>query len=351
MDEWKQLIFNDSSSLSDIALQVFEYQFEHNPVYRRYCVALDDISASSDTELVSESESKNVKEKILNRVRDDITSYPLLPIKAFKDAVVTAHPSQEAELVFKSSGTSDMQRSIHQVYDANLYNQSLLKGFQHFYDLDNAVIWGYTPGYADNPHSSLIYMIQRLIDQDNSGLSRFLPLGEPVNPNAIKEVQRQGKQLILFGAAFGLLDLLEIDDLNLPSNSIVIETGGMKTHRREISRGELHKRLAKGFGVDGSRIHSEYGMAELLSQAYASGKWFSTVPWMQVTIRNPENPNKVLPPYQEGVIGIIDLANVHSCSFLLTGDKGVMDKKGRFQVLGRWNPKDLRGCNFLIDED
>ncbi len=351
MDEWKQLIFNDSSSLSDIALQVFEYQFEHNPVYRRYCVALDDISASCETELVSESESKNVKEKILNRVRDDITSYPLLPIKAFKDAAVTAHPSQETELVFKSSGTSDMQRSIHQVHDANLYDQSLLKGFQHFYDLDNAVIWGYTPGYAGNPHSSLIYMIQKLIDQDNSGLSRFLPLGEPVNPNAIKEVQRQGKQLILFGAAFGLLDLLEIDDFNLPSNSIVVETGGMKTHRREITRGELHKRLAKGFGLDGSRIHSEYGMAELLSQAYASGKWFSTVPWMQVTIRNPENPNKVLPPYQEGVIGIIDLANVHSCSFLLTADKGVMDNKGRFQVLGRWNPKDLRGCNFLIDED
>jgi len=351
MDEWKQLIFNDSSSLSDIALQVFEYQFEHNPVYRRYCVALDDILASCDAELASVSESKNVKEKILNRVRDDITSYPLLPIKAFKDATVTAHPSQETELVFKSSGTSDMQRSIHQVHDANLYDQSLLKGFQHFYDLDNAVIWGYTPGYADNPHSSLIYMIQKLIDQDNSGLSRFLPLGEPVNPNAIKEVQRQGKQLILFGAAFGLLDLLEIDDFNLPSNSIVIETGGMKTHRREITRGELHKRLAKGFGLDGSRIHSEYGMAELLSQAYASGKWFSTVPWMQVTIRNPENPNKVLPPYQEGVIGIIDLANVHSCSFLLTADKGVMDNKGRFQVLGRWNPKDLRGCNFLIDED
>ncbi len=351
MDEWKQLIFNNSSSLRDIALQVFEYQFEHNPVYRRYCVALDDISVSCDADLVSECESKNIKEKILNRVRDDITSYPLLPIKAFKDAAVTAHPNQEPELVFKSSGTSDMQRSIHQVHDANLYDHSLLKGFQHFYDLDNAVIWGYTPGYANNPHSSLIYMIQKLIDQDNSGLSRFLPLGEPVNPNAIKEVQRQGKQLILFGAAFGLLDLLEIDDLNLPSNSIVIETGGMKTHRREITRGELHKKLAKGFGLDGSRIHSEYGMAELLSQAYASGKWFSTVPWMQVTIRNPENPNKVLQPYQEGVIGIIDLANVHSCSFLLTGDKGVMDKKGRFQVLGRWNPKDLRGCNFLIDED
>ena len=351
MKNWVDVVFKNGLTFKERAEQIFEYQFEHSPVYRRYCLALDDISAPGHSELVSESVSTNLKEKILSRVQDNISAIPLLPIKAFKDTSVTTHPGHEAELLFKSSGTSDMQRSIHQVHDANLYNQSLLKGFQHFYDLDNAVIWGYTPGYADNPHSSLIYMIQKLIDQDNSGLSRFLPLGEPVNPNAINEVKRQGKQLILFGAAFGLLDLLETDDINLPSNSIVIETGGMKTHRREISRSKLHRRLSKGFGLDGSRIHSEYGMAELLSQAYASGKWFSTVPWMQVTIRNPENPGEILPPYQEGLIGVIDLANVHSCSFLLTSDKGVMDKKGRFQVLGRWNPKDLRGCNFLIDED
>lgn len=326
MENWSDIIFSDELSFEEKASQVFEYQLENNFVYRRYCEALGKVSSDPD-------------------------SFPLLPIKAFKDTKVTTHPDDEVELVFKSSGTSDMQRSIHRVYDSNLYEESLLKGFKQFYNLNNAVIWGYTPGYADNPHSSLIYMIQKLIDQDNSGLSRFLPLDEPINPGAVKEVDRQGKQLTLFGAAFGLLDLLEIDDIHLPSNSIVIETGGMKTHRREISRGELHKILAKGFNLDGSRIHSEYGMAELLSQAYAPGKWFSTVPWMQVTIRNPENPDEILPPYKEGLIGVIDLANVHSCSFLLTGDKGVMDKKGRFQVLGRWNPKDLRGCNFLIDED
>ncbi|WP_445664805.1 LuxE/PaaK family acyltransferase [Fodinibius sp. AD559] len=333
MNNWSELIFLEDLSFKEKAKQVFEYQFENNAVYHRYCEVL------------------NTNSEILKGVQDDISAIPLLPIKAFKDAVVTTHSEENADLIFKSSGTSDMRRSIHRVHDSELYDQSLLKGFRHFYNLDNAVIWGYPPGYADNPHSSLIYMIQKLIDQDNSGLSRFLPLGEPVNPGAIKEVQRQGKQLIIFGAAFGLLDLLEIDDINLPSNSIVIETGGMKTHRREISRSELHRRLAKGFGLDGSRIHSEYGMAELLSQAYAPGKWFSTVPWMQVTIRNPENLNEILPPYEEGLIGVIDLANVHSCSFLLTGDKGVMDKDGRFQVLGRWNPKNLRGCNFLIDED
>ncbi|MGD8427422.1 MAG: hypothetical protein PVH63_07310, partial [Balneolaceae bacterium] len=255
-------------------------------------------------------------------------------------------------LIFKSSGTSEMKRSIHRVTNAQLYDQSLLKGFRHFYELDKSVIWGYMPGYVENPHSSLIYMIQKLIEQDDSALSRFLPLDEPLIRPEVDEVIDRGKQLVIFGAAFGLLDMLEKKKMPLPSNSIVIETGGMKTHRREISRKDLHLRLAKGFGLDTSRIHSEYGMAELLSQAYATGSsWFRTVPWMKVTIRNPENPSEELPAYAEGLIGVIDLANVHSCSFLLSGDKGMMDKKGRFRVMGRWNPKDLRGCNFLIEED
>lgn len=332
MKNWSSFIFSDEISFEEKAKQVFEFQFENNPVYRRYCKALDS--------------------EILKRVQDDIKSIPLLPIKAFKDATITTQSDGDAELLFKSSGTSDMQRSVHHVADASIYNRSLLEGFYHFYDLENAVIWGYTPGYADNPHSSLIYMIQKLIDQDDSGLSRFLPLDKPLNPNAVAEVEKQNKQLILFGAAFGLLDMLEFQKVQLPSNSVVIETGGMKTHRREISKDELHQRLASGFGLDSTRIHSEYGMAELLSQAYATGgSWFRTVPWMQVSIRNSDNPAEELPSYSEGLIGVIDLANVHSCSFLLTGDRGLMDKNGRFQVLGRWNPKDLRGCNFLIEED
>lgn len=332
IENWSSLIFSDEISFEKRAQRVFEYQFVNNPVYQRYCEAFGK---------TPENVSCHPELRI-----------PLLPIKAFKDAEVTSQPDTDPELTFKSSGTSEMQRSVHQVVDADIYNRSILKGFNHFYNLENAVIWGYTPGYFDNPDSSLIYMLQKLIEQDTSSLSRFLPLDEPLNPNAVKEIHRQNKQLILFGAAFGLLDLLELEKMKLPSNSIVIETGGMKTHRREITKKELHKRLAKGFGLNGSRIHSEYGMAELLSQAYATGgQWFKTVPWMQVSIRNPEDPFEAQMPYEEGLIGVIDLANVHSCSFVLTGDKGVMDDNGRFKVLGRWNPKDLRGCNFLIDED
>jgi hypothetical protein len=347
MTDWKALIFDEEIDFSEKVEKVFENQFENNAVYRRYCVALDGVGISEPSFV------KTSADKLASGSNaDDVFQFPLLPIQAFKDASVTTKPDEEPQLVFKSSGTSDMERSVHRVMDAELYEQSLLKGFGQFYDLEKSVIWGYTPGYSDNPHSSLIYMIQTLIEQDESDLSRFMPLDEPLKGQEIDEVRKKGKQLILFGAAFGLLDLIEMKKVELPSNSIVIETGGMKTHRREISRKELHKKLARGFGLDYSRIHSEYGMAELLSQAYATGgEWFRTVPWMKVSIRNPDNPFEEQLIGQEGLIGMIDLANVHSCSFLLTGDNGVMNKDGRFKVLGRWNPRDLRGCNFLIEED
>ncbi|HLR76830.1 MAG TPA: hypothetical protein VK106_04170 [Balneolaceae bacterium] len=332
MLDWNKIIFSDEISFNKKALKVFDYQLKNNEIYRRYCKALG-------------VGNPNSAQKI-----------PLLPIKAFKDTeVISADEDSEfndSQLKFKSSGTSAMQPSTHQVLDASIYEQSLLHGFRQFYDLENAVIWGYTPGYSENPHSSLIYMIQKLIEQDDTGCSRFLPLDEPLNKQNIESIKKSGKQLILFGAAFGLLDLLQMKAAKLPSNSIIIETGGMKTHRRELTRDEMHQKLAEGFGLDISRIHSEYGMCELLSQAYSTGgNWFRSIPWMQVSVHNPREPQHVLPPFQKGLIGVIDLANVHSCSFILTGDKGMMDDKGRFQVLGRWNSKNLRGCNFLIEED
>jgi hypothetical protein len=156
---------------------------------------------------------------------------------------------------------------------------------------------------------------------------------------------------MIFGAAFGLLDLIEMGLPNLPNDSMILETGGMKTFRREMTKENLHQQLADGFGVEKKYIHSEYGMTELLSQAYSRGSlWFDTVPWMRVTIRNPHNPMQIQPAGTEGLIGVIDLANINSCSFILTGDKGIQNNEGQFQVLGRWNPINLRGCNFLIDE-
>ncbi|MDZ7715300.1 MAG: hypothetical protein U5J95_03725 [Balneolaceae bacterium] len=326
MQDWNSYIFSEVS-FEEKAMAVFEYQRQHNEVYGRFCQALG--------------------------VEPDHTfDIPLLPIQAFKEAQITMQPDPDPEIIFQSSGTSGMNRSKHLVADTNLYRKSILNGFNQFYDLDQSVILAYTPGYADNPHSSLIWMLNELIAQDDIGLSRFLSLDKPLEQATVEEIEASGRRLILFGAAFGLLDLAESSTVSLPNNSTVIETGGMKTHRREMSREEMHHILADGFDLANDRIHSEYGMAELLSQAYATGgKWFRSVPWMKVTIRDPDDPMKQLPPFYEGLIGVVDLANVHSCPFILTGDKGVMDKKDRFQVLGRWNPKDLRGCNFLIDED
>lgn len=326
-------IFDDRLSFEEKALRIFEFQYQNNVVYRRFCDALKIQSVQSISEI------------------------PLLPIQAFKDSeVVTAEDHSKFKIqnlkFFQSSGTSGMQRSRHYFVKPEIYKESIIRGMQHFYDLDEYVIWAYTPGYNENPHSSLIWMLNTLIERDDSGLSKFLELGKPLNENEITEIQKSGKKLMLFGAAFGLLDLLEIQEITLPQNSVVMETGGMKTHRREMSKEELHQKLATGFALSASNIHSEYGMTELLSQAYAQGSLsFDTVPWMKVSIRNPNNPMKELPEGEGGLIGVMDLANLYSCSFILTGDKGIQQSDGIFQVLGRWSPQNLRGCNFLIDQD
>lgn len=353
MQDWKERIFCEETSFEEKARRVFVYQYEYNITYRRYCIALQGVGgdASSDIDISSHHTSK-VKETILESTHKSTDRIPLLPIQGFKEAMLTCLPDSEPELVFKSSGTSGMNRSTHPVADAGIYRESVLKGFREFYDLDQSAILAYTPGYSENPDSSLVWMLNELIGNSNSQYSRFLPLDKPLVQKDIDDIASSGSQIILFGAAFGLLDLVDSSNVELPGNSIIIETGGMKTHRRQISRMKMHKKLSDGFGIAIDRVHSEYGMAELLSQAYAlGGKWFRSVPWMKVTVRDADNPQQSLPPYREGLIGIIDLANVHSCSFVLTGDKGIMDREGRFQVLGRWNPKDLRGCNFLIDED
>ncbi|MDZ7805653.1 MAG: hypothetical protein U5K71_00890 [Gracilimonas sp.] len=319
-------------SFEEKARQVFEFQSQNNPVYKRFCQAL------------------NIKKPT------GISDIPLLPIQAFKNTeVITALNNSKFKiqnLKFYSSGTSGMDRSRHVVLDPEIYRQSIIRGMQQFYDLDDYVIWAYTPGYNSNPHSSLIWMLNALIEREESGLSKFLKLGKTLNEKELAEIEGTGKKLLLFGAAFGLMDIIEQQPIQLPEDAVILETGGMKTHRREITKEQLHEKLAEGFGLPQSQIHSEYGMTELLSQAYAQGSlWFECVPWMKVTIRDPKAPMKEMPVGEEGLIGVIDLANIHSCSFILTGDKGIQRDDEKFQVLGRWNPQNLRGCNFLIEQD
>ncbi|HET8865515.1 MAG TPA: hypothetical protein VFM80_07440 [Gracilimonas sp.] len=319
-------IFDDSLSFEEKVLRIFEFQKQNNPTYQRFCDALEIRNVQTPQEI------------------------PLLPIQAFKDTEVIT--TAEHSTFFQSSGTTGMERSRHYLIEPELYHQSIIRGMQYFYDLDEYVIWAYTPGYNQNPNSSLIWMLNTLIEREESGLSKFLELGKRLDESELDKIQQSGKKLMLFGAAFGLMDILENHPVQLPEDSVILETGGMKTHRREITKEQLHQQLAKGFGLPQTQIHSEYGMTELLSQAYAQGSlWFECVPWMKVSIRDPKDPMKEVENGEEGLIGVIDLANLYSCSFILTGDKGIQREDGKFQVLGRWNPQNLRGCNFLINHD
>lgn len=329
-DELSASLFENDSSFEEKALRVFRFQYENNNVYSLFCKTLD---IHPD-----------------NIVRSN--QIPLIPIDIFKERPVKTGVWEE-ELVFQSSGTSRMKHSHHYVRYAYLYKKSLIEGFRLFYgDPNQWLLLGYTPGYNDNPHSSLIWMLKTLIEASADGKSRILPLGIPLNQKTVEKLEGSGKRLMLFGAAFGLIDLAEQSLITLPEDAVVIETGGMKTYKKEIRRTELHHMLAENFSVSVNQVHSEYGMTELLSQAYDTGMgWFRTPPWMRVGIFKPDAPMLRCGVGEEGLIGVIDLANIYSCSFIMTGDVGVYNENGDFKVLGRWEKANLRGCNFLLEEE
>ena len=309
-----------------MALVVHAHQYEHLICYRRFCDALG-ITGPTQPETI-----------------------PLMPIQVFRDAEVRPGYVDRPERVFRSSGTAGSDRSTHYIADMTLYEASCYRGFTQFYDPEEYSLLAYLPGYSDNPDSSLIAMIAHFVQNDPRGLSRFLPLNEPLRRETIEAAGSEGRSVMLFGAAFGLLDLIDAGSPPLPPGSVVVETGGMKTHRREIPKEELHQRLADGFTLPAEAIHSEYGMAEMCSQAWDTGNGlFRCPPWLRITIRDPQNPLESVPVGEQGLVGVMDLANVHSLSFFMTQDLGVAEPDGSFRVLGRWDHAELRGCNFLME--
>jgi hypothetical protein len=226
-------IFDGKKDFEERALKVFEFQRTNSPVYGRFVEALG-----------------------LSKV-ERLSEIPLMPVQAFRDAEVFCG-EQKPDLFFQSSGTTGMQRSRHFVQDPKIYHASIRLGFDLFYGEDDWVFLAYTPGYQDNPHSSLIYMLRFLIEGDGSGLSHFLTLNAPLDQKLLEAIQKSGRRLMLFGAAFGLMDLAENHPQPLPEGSIIMETGGMKTLRREISRDEMHQRLSEAFEVPLQAVHSEY---------------------------------------------------------------------------------------------
>lgn len=319
-------IFNIKSEkeFEKTALAVCKYQFENNRVYRSFCTLLN----------VHPSDIKSIAE------------IPFLPIEFFKShQVITG--SRPVEQVFTSSGTTGTATSRHPVSDISLYENSFRIGFELFYgNIKDYAVLALLPSYLERSGSSLIYMVDDLIKKSENCDSGFYLDNHEELAKKLNMLDRKGQKILLIGVSFALLDLIEKYQFQL-KNTIVMETGGMKGRRKELIRSELHELLKKGFGVN--TIHSEYGMTELLSQAYSCGKGlFRTPPWMRVLIRDTEDPLCMLDFEKSGGINIIDLANIHSCAFIATQDLGKRYPDSSFEVLGRFDHSDIRGCNLLV---
>ncbi len=273
---------------------------------------------------------------------DDI---PYLPIEFFKTHQITSSFDAN-EIVFTSSGTTGAIQSRHPVSDLSIYERSYRTCFQQFYgDIQNYAILALLPSYQEREGSSLIYMIDDLIERGQPDSGYFLYNHSDL-AETLHRLKRDKKHTILIGVTYALLDFAESHTVEFPE-LIVMETGGMKGKRREMIREELHEALCQGFGVPA--IHSEYGMTELLSQAYSKGGGLFHVPsWMKISIRNTNDPLELLDSGQTGGINVIDLANINSCSFIATQDLGKFYQDGSFEVLGRFDHSDIRGCNLLI---
>ena len=319
-------IFNVNSpeEFNAIALDVFTFQYKNNKIYNDFC-------------------------KHLGKQIDTIQHYseiPFLPIEFFKSKQIISN-SKLPEITFTSSGTTGLATSKHHVTDLNIYKESYTKAFQHFYDnIADYCILALLPSYLERNGSSLIYMANDFIAKSKHPDSGFYLDEIDALVHKLKVLNEAGQKVFLLGVSFALLDLAENHQLNL-NHTIVMETGGMKGRRKEMIRAELHQTLQNGLGV--SQIHSEYGMTELLSQAYSQGNGlFKTPPWMKILIRDTEDPLTLLPHQKTGGVNVIDLANVNSCSFIATQDLGKMHSNESFEILGRFDNSDIRGCNLMV---
>jgi len=315
---------NTKEQFKETALNIFRYQAENCLVYKEFISHL----------AVKPAEISQVNE------------IPYLPISFFKTHRVVSNTDTE-EIIFSSSGTTGMSQSKHFVTDVAVYEDSFNKAFQQFYGIaKDTCILALLPSYLERDGSSLIYMVDALLKQSEHPESGYFLHNHEDLYKRLQERLNSGQKTILIGVTYALLDFLDAYSINFPE-LIVMETGGMKGKRKEMVREELHDILKAGFGVN--FIHSEYGMTELLSQAYSSGNGiFDCPPWMKVVLRDTNDPLTLLEKNQTGGINIIDLANINSCSFIATQDLGRVFPDGSFEVLGRFDNADIRGCNLLV---
>ncbi len=306
------------------ALQVFGYQYENVPVYRQFCQLLKRSPANVTT----------------------TAQIPFLPVELFKSNKILAE-GRGGMQVFESSGTTGSVSSKHFVAEVEVYERSFNHGFELFYGKpDEYVILALLPSYLERGNSSLVYMAKKLIEQTGKPESGFFLNEWNALCQLLSGLKERKQKTILLGVTFALLDFAEAYPLSFPE-LVVMETGGMKGRREELIRSEVHERLCRALGV--SSIHSEYGMTELLSQSYSNGGGiFRTPPWMKILLRDVADSLSTNEHLKTGAINVIDLANVYSCSFVATGDIGKMHSNGSFEVLGRLDNAEIRGCNLML---
>ncbi|MEQ5790267.1 acyl transferase [Muricauda sp. NFXS6] len=319
-------IFNiaHTEDFNALALDVFRFQYENNKVYKQFCELL-----------------KKTPQKVSHHLE-----IPFLPISFFKTHRVTS-TQKKAYTLFTSSGTTQSITSKHFVPDIALYEESFQRAFKQFYGKpEDFCVLALLPSYLERKGSSLIYMVNSLIQKSEHPDSGFYLHNLEELHQKLQELEQKKTKTLLIGVSFALLDLSEQFPIAL-KNTIVMETGGMKGRRKELIREELHHILKQGLGVDS--IHSEYGMTELLSQGYSRGDGiFTTPPWMKIITRDTEDPLTIQPNRKTGGINVIDLANIYSCSFIATQDLGKTHPNGSFEVLGRFDDSDIRGCNLMV---
>lgn len=315
----------DENYFEKQALQVFHYQYKHNKLYKSYVDLL--------------------KIKIMDI--QQLEQIPFMPISFFKTHFMQTGQWKE-QVIFRSSGTAGAQKSQHLIKDIVLYQQGVEKSFNQFYgDFNDFAILALLPSYVEREDSSLVYMVNHWMRKSNHPANAFYLNDLEKLKQQLLRLKEQEQKVILMGVSFALLDFAEQNQLDL-SNAIIIETGGMKGKREELTREQLHQILREKLSP--KSIHSEYGMTELLSQAYAQdGFSFQPSPWMKILIRQPDDPFGYHKNGQSGAINIIDLLNVHSCSFIATDDIGKRHSNGNFEVLGRLDQSDIRGCNLMIE--
>ncbi|NMH87038.1 LuxE/PaaK family acyltransferase [Flavivirga algicola] len=315
---------NNQTEFEELALKIFRFQFENNRTYRSFC----------DLLYKHPSDVKTIKD------------IPFLPIQFFKSHKILSS-KVPIQTTFSSSGTTGSNTSKHHITDLDIYIQSFTKGFQQFYGyVEDYVILALLPSYLEREGSSLIYMANAMIKQSKYSESGFYLNNYSELKDTLIRLDSSGEKILLIGVSFALLDLVETYQFNL-NHTTIMETGGMKGRRKELIREDLHAKLKTGFGVD--LIHSEYGMTELLSQGYSKGHGlFNSPNWMRILTRDTEDPLSIQATGKTGGINIIDLANINSCSFIATQDLGRVNDNSTFEVLGRFDNSDIRGCNLMV---